>query len=46
MACPPDTGMQHLGFRCVTTRQDWEARAQQAAATHDQSLDIETGTQH
>ncbi len=23
MACPPDTGLQHLGFRCVTTQEAW-----------------------
>ena len=26
MAAPPDTGLQHLGFRCVITRAAWEAR--------------------
>jgi formylglycine-generating enzyme required for sulfatase activity len=26
MACPPDTGMQHLGFRCVRTPEMWGAR--------------------
>jgi formylglycine-generating enzyme len=24
MACSPDTGMQHLGFRCVITQAAWE----------------------
>lgn len=26
MACPPDTGLQHLGFRCVMTAEQWKAR--------------------
>lgn len=26
MACPPDTGLQHLGFRCVTTPELWRNR--------------------
>jgi sulfatase modifying factor 1 len=26
MACPPDTGLMHLGFRCVMTAQAWERR--------------------
>ena len=25
--CTPDTGMSHVGFRCVTTRELWEKRA-------------------
>lgn len=24
MACPPDTGLQHLGFRCVMTTAAWQ----------------------
>jgi formylglycine-generating enzyme required for sulfatase activity len=32
MACPPDTGLQHLGFRCVMTASMWaSAKAKQAA---------------
>lgn len=23
MACPPDTGLQHLGFRCVISKDQW-----------------------
>jgi formylglycine-generating enzyme len=26
MACPPDTGLQHLGFRCVMTQAAWDAK--------------------
>jgi len=26
MACPPDTGLEHLGFRCVMTPAMWEAQ--------------------
>jgi formylglycine-generating enzyme required for sulfatase activity len=26
MACPPDTGLQHLGFRCVMTAEQWQRR--------------------
>ncbi|MCA9243465.1 MAG: SUMF1/EgtB/PvdO family nonheme iron enzyme, partial [Phycisphaerales bacterium] len=26
MACPPDTALQHLGFRCVMTAKMWERR--------------------
>ncbi len=33
MACPPDTGMQHLGFRCVISQADWERNATKAAAS-------------
>lgn len=27
MACPPDTGLQHLGFRCVMTQDDWKRQS-------------------
>lgn len=27
LGCTPDTGMSHLGFRCVTTKDLWEKRA-------------------
>ncbi|MEO1130169.1 MAG: formylglycine-generating enzyme family protein [Planctomycetota bacterium] len=30
MATPPDTGMNHLGFRCVMTPAMWESRRQAA----------------
>jgi len=30
MACPPDTGLQHLGMRCIMTNDAWEARQKQA----------------
>ncbi len=26
MACPPDTGLQHLGFRCVMSKSAWDER--------------------
>lgn len=26
LGCTPDTGMSHLGFRCVTTKELWEKR--------------------
>ncbi|MBX3387468.1 MAG: formylglycine-generating enzyme family protein [Phycisphaeraceae bacterium] len=29
MGAPPDTGMQHLGFRCVMTAEQWEAHQRQ-----------------
>jgi formylglycine-generating enzyme required for sulfatase activity len=32
MACPPDTGLQHLGFRCVMTQERWEKHRKDAAA--------------
>ena len=25
--CSPDTGMSHVGFRCVTTKELWEQRS-------------------
>lgn len=31
MACPPDTGLQHLGFRCVMTPAMWDAQRQESA---------------
>jgi formylglycine-generating enzyme required for sulfatase activity len=30
MACPPDTGLQHLGFRCVMTKEAWEKKVKEA----------------
>jgi formylglycine-generating enzyme required for sulfatase activity len=33
MACPPDTGMQHLGFRCVISQADWEQKLAKSAAS-------------
>ena len=33
MACPPDTGLQHLGFRCVMTPAMWEAKRTGTAKT-------------
>jgi hypothetical protein len=30
MATPPDSGMNHLGFRCVTTPALWEAHREAA----------------
>jgi formylglycine-generating enzyme required for sulfatase activity len=33
MACPPDTGMQHLGFRCVMTPPMWDARKSRSDPT-------------
>jgi formylglycine-generating enzyme required for sulfatase activity len=30
MACPPDTGLQHLGMRCIMTKEAWEARQSQS----------------
>jgi len=33
MACPPDTGLMHLGFRCVMTRDAWERRQTPLAPT-------------
>lgn len=32
MACSPDTGMQHLGFRCVITQAAWEKLMQARTA--------------
>ena len=32
MACPPDTGLMHLGFRCVMTSEAWEKQIQKRAA--------------
>jgi formylglycine-generating enzyme len=32
MACPPDTGLQHLGFRCVMTREAWEQKRKSSDA--------------
>ena len=32
MACPPDTGLMHLGFRCIMTPEDAKRKAEQAAA--------------
>jgi len=29
MACPPDTGLQHLGFRCVMTAEMWEKKSKE-----------------
>jgi sulfatase modifying factor 1 len=29
MACPSDTGLQHLGFRCVMTPEVWKSRNEQ-----------------
>jgi formylglycine-generating enzyme required for sulfatase activity len=26
MACPPDTGLQHVGFRCIITQEAWEKK--------------------
>jgi formylglycine-generating enzyme required for sulfatase activity len=31
MACPPDTGLQHLGFRCVMTQDAWEKQVHGAS---------------
>ncbi len=30
MACPPDTGLQHLGMRCIMTKEAWEELRKQA----------------
>ncbi|HEV3146407.1 MAG TPA: SUMF1/EgtB/PvdO family nonheme iron enzyme, partial [Gemmataceae bacterium] len=27
MGCTPDTGMSHVGFRCVMTAEQWEEQA-------------------
>jgi formylglycine-generating enzyme required for sulfatase activity len=35
MACSPDTGMQHLGFRCVMTAEAWKKRAESAGPPAD-----------
>jgi formylglycine-generating enzyme required for sulfatase activity len=32
MACPPDTGLQHLGFRCIETQEAWEKKSNPASA--------------
>jgi len=31
MACPPDTGLQHLGFRCILPREAWERKSSATA---------------
>ncbi len=33
MACPPDTGLMHLGFRAIMTREAWEQRAKSLPPT-------------
>jgi hypothetical protein len=33
MACPPDTGLMHLGFRCIMTPDDAKRKADEAAAS-------------
>ncbi len=33
MACPPDTGLMHLGFRCIMTPDDTKRKAEEAAAS-------------
>jgi formylglycine-generating enzyme required for sulfatase activity len=32
MACSPDSGLQHLGFRCVMTPEMWKVKQQPHAA--------------
>ncbi|MFN7021610.1 MAG: formylglycine-generating enzyme family protein [Phycisphaerales bacterium] len=32
MACSPDTGMHHLGFRCVMTQEAWDLRRKPATS--------------
>lgn len=32
MACPPDTGLQHVGLRCVMTQGAWEKKIKEQAA--------------
>ena len=35
MACPTDTGLQHLGLRCVMTQAEWEAKLKADSAPKD-----------
>ena len=38
MACPPDTGLQHLGFRCVMTQEVWKQKPSPAPADAPASI--------
>jgi formylglycine-generating enzyme required for sulfatase activity len=41
MACPPDTGLQHLGFRCVMSRDAWDRKLKQTVVPSDTRKDKE-----
>jgi formylglycine-generating enzyme required for sulfatase activity len=41
MACPPDTGLQHLGFRCVMSRDAWDQKLKQTVVPSDTRKDKE-----
>jgi hypothetical protein len=39
MACPTDTGLQHLGFRTVMTQQQWDKVRKQSGGATDAKSD-------
>ncbi len=39
MACPTDTGLQHLGFRTVMTQQQWDKVRKQSGGATDVKID-------
>jgi len=39
MATPPDSGMNHLGFRCVSTPALWEAQLERTRVERSASAE-------